>query len=136
VFIDVAPKIKIGDLETGLTLLVPRGFPAIALNSLRFKDLLEDFVLVERHPDKFETKYAALLTESQRKELRDGLQSWRKLLLGDPGPKILDLVGDENAFVQRYYSNALQPIENAGHRFGEDLSDSEKQALIAFIATL
>jgi len=62
--------------------------------------------------------------------------SWRKLLLGDPVPKILDLVGDANAFVQRYYSNALQPIENAGHRFGEDLSDREKQALIAFIATL
>ena len=136
ILIDVAPKIKIGTLETGLTLRVPRGYPAIALNSLRVKDLLQDLVLVERDPGQFEAKYATLLSAQQREELRGGLMSWRKLLLGDPGPKVLDLVGDANAFVQRYYSNALQPIENAGHRFGEDLSDREKQALIAFIATL
>ena len=41
-----------------------------------------------------------------------------------------------NDFVQRYYSNLLEPVENAGHRFGESLSESDKQALIAFLATL
>ncbi len=136
ILIDVAPKIKIGDLETGLILRVPKGYAAIALNSLRVKDLMQDLVLAERAPEKFNEKYARLLTDGQRKELRTALTSWYKLLLGDPGPKILDLVGDQNAFVQRYYSNALEPIENAGHRFGEDLSDRDKQALIAFIATL
>lgn len=42
----------------------------------------------------------------------------------------------DDAFVQRFYSNVLERIENAGHRFGEGLSDREKQALIAFVATL
>ncbi len=41
-----------------------------------------------------------------------------------------------NDFVQRYYSNLLEHRENDGHRFGEALSERDKQALIAFVATL
>jgi hypothetical protein len=49
---------------------------------------------------------------------------------------MLDISQVESDFIQRYYSNVLERIENAGHRFGETLSDREKQALIAFVATL
>ena len=41
-----------------------------------------------------------------------------------------------NDFVQRYYSNLLSLCENDGHRFGEGLTERDKQALIAFVATL
>ena len=41
-----------------------------------------------------------------------------------------------NDFVQRYYSNLLELRENSGHRFGETLNGHDKQALIAFLATL
>ena len=41
-----------------------------------------------------------------------------------------------NEFVQRYYSNVLGHVENAGHEFGAGLSPREKAALIAFVATL
>ena len=41
-----------------------------------------------------------------------------------------------NDFVQRYYSNLLEHQENSGHTFGETLSERDKQALIAFVATL
>jgi hypothetical protein len=136
IVIDVASRLKIGDLETGLWLRVPQGYPAVALNSLRFKDMLQDMVIVARDPQRFEEKYATLLTEAQRVELRDGLMGVRSTIIAEPGPVILDLVGDVGAFVQRYYSNVLERIENAGHRFGEDLTDEEKQALIAFVATL
>jgi len=34
------------------------------------------------------------------------------------------------------YSSCNSEIENDGHRFGEDLSDADKKALIAFLATL
>lgn len=136
IIIDVASKLKIGDIETGLALRVPAGYPAVALNSLRFKDLIQDMVLVARSPERFDEKYATLLNEAQRAELRDGLVDLRGKILAEPGPVILDLVGDVGEFVQRYYSNVLARIENAGHRFGEDLSDREKQALIAFVATL
>ena len=36
----------------------------------------------------------------------------------------------------RDYSSCTADVENAGHRFGEDLSDADKKALIAFLATL
>jgi hypothetical protein len=136
IVVDVASNLKIGDLETGLSLRVPQGYPAVALNSLRFKDLLQDMVLVARDPARFDEKYATLLNEAQRAELRKGLTDLRGKVLAESGPVILDLVGDLGEFVQRYYSNAMGRIENAGHRFGEDLSDREKQALIAFVATL
>ena len=41
-----------------------------------------------------------------------------------------------NDFVQRYYSNVLEHRENDGHRFGEALNGADKEALIAFLATL
>jgi len=34
------------------------------------------------------------------------------------------------------YSSCSTEIENDGHRFGEDLSEADKNALIAFLATL
>ena len=42
----------------------------------------------------------------------------------------------DDSFVQRFYSNVLGRVENAGHRFGEGLSEREKKALIAFVATI
>ena len=47
-----------------------------------------------------------------------------------------DITGPEAAFIQTFYSNVLGRVENAGHPFGTNLSDREKQALIAFLATL
>jgi hypothetical protein len=34
------------------------------------------------------------------------------------------------------YGSNTDMIENAGHRFGEDLSDADKSALTAFLAML
>ncbi|MEA2875981.1 MAG: hypothetical protein QOF14_1177, partial [Hyphomicrobiales bacterium] len=39
-------------------------------------------------------------------------------------------------FIQSFYSNLLGRVENSGHTFGQDLSENEKKALIAFLATL
>jgi hypothetical protein len=39
-------------------------------------------------------------------------------------------------FIEKYYVNSKARIENAGHTFGEDLSDADKKALTAFLATL
>ena len=35
-----------------------------------------------------------------------------------------------------FYSSCTADIENDGHRFGEDLSEADKKALIAFLATM
>ena len=65
VIVDVAPKVKIVDLETGLSLRVPKGFPAVMLNSLRYQDLMQDVVLAARDPAKLDRKYETLLTPAQ-----------------------------------------------------------------------
>src|SRR3546814_11083050 len=98
--------------------------------------MIQDMVLAAREPQRFDEKYATLLTAEQRAELKQGLLDIRGTIITEPGPVILDLVGDVGDFVQRYYSNVLERVENAGHRFGEDLSEREKQALIAFVAPL
>lgn len=132
----MAPELKIGDVTTGLTLKIPKGFPAVALNSLRYKDLMHDMVLLERHGDKLDGKYKGVLTPAQYADLKTGLKELRDRLLREREKAIVDISGDPNTFVQRYYSNVLDRVENKGHRFGEDLSPTDKKALIAFMATL
>ena len=124
--------------DLGLTLTIPAGFPAVDVNSLRYKDMIQDLVLVGRNPAKFETKYATLLTAAQRQELRDGLAAIRAALIETASLSAIELVlGREEAvvgrvqertlqvgndFVQRYYSNVIDHVENAGHEFGAGLS--------------
>jgi Mrp family chromosome partitioning ATPase len=68
--------------------------------------------------------------------LKDGLDRLHAFLIARPGHITLDITQTEREFIQKYYSNVLGRIENSGHRFGEGLSDRDKQALIAFLATL
>src|SRR3546814_12127469 len=89
--IDVASEVKVGDLDIGLGLRVPQGYPAVALNSLRFKDMIQDMVLVDRDTQRFDEKYATLLTEAQRAELKQGLLDLRGTIIAEPGPIVLDL---------------------------------------------
>ncbi len=136
IVVDVAPEVHIGDLETGLSIRVPAGVPAAAMNSLRYKDLIQDVVFNERHPDQLEAKYAALLEPGQFQDLKAGLTEVRNALIKQAGAFRLDVTAVQGDFIQRYYSNVLEHQENAGHTFGADLAEQEKQALIAFLATL
>ena len=136
VVIDVAPRVRIGDLETGLSLRVPEGLPAVALNSLRYKDLMQDLVQSSRDPEKLDAKYQGLLEPDRLAGLKAGLDKMRERLLSREGFMEIDITQAQSEFIQSYYSNVLERVDNAGHRFGESLSDREKQALIAFVATL
>lgn len=136
IIVDVAPEIVIGDLETGLSIKVPKGFPAAMLNSLRYKDLVQDMVLSERDPARLEAKYSSLLSPERFAELKAGLGELKGRLIARAGLFQLDITEVQSDFIQGYYSNVLDLQENAGHTFGSELSDREKQALIAFLATL
>jgi hypothetical protein len=114
---------------------LPKNQPVVRLNSLRFKDLMQDLVLIRRNEDKFEEKYRDRLTADQFDRLSAGLNNMFELVL-DKGQTVIDLAADENGFIQEFYSNVLNPVENSGHMFGTKLSDREKNALIAFLATL
>lgn len=140
IVIDIAPKLQNPELNkllgVEISARVPKGYPALAINSLRFKDLIQDSVLRRTDPGKLDEKYAGLLDKDQLADLKDGLQRLILDAIVKDRPTVLDLAADRDKFVQRFYSNILGRIENSGHRFGETLSDEDKDALIAFVATL
>jgi hypothetical protein len=140
IIIPIAPKLQNPELNkllgVEISLRVPKGYPALAINSLRFKDLIEDAVLYRTNEKKLDEKYAGILDATRLAELKGGLKHFILDAILEDRPTILDLVADRDKFVQGFYSNILDRVENRGHRFGETLSDQDKNALIAFVATL
>ena len=135
--LDVAPKIQLGDIETGLSFTVPKGVHAATMSNLRFKDLLQDIVLLKTGETKaLRDKYKTLLNSEEIEELIDGLGPYLKQFVKNRGLQNSDALTADNSLVQRFYSNNFTRVENSGHRFGEDLSAKDKQALIAFMTTL
>ena len=136
IIVDIAPDFKLGDIEGGLSIVLPKGKPAVLINSLRYKDMLQDLVLSRRDPAKLDAKYKDILTAGQFRELKDGLTQLDADIGLRRGHITIDISEPQRLFFQAYYSNVLGRAENAGHRYGENLSEREKRALIAFLATL
>jgi hypothetical protein len=133
--LDVAPKMEVAGRELGLSVSVPPEVPQAALGTLRYKDLIGDSVLVLTDEDRLRSKYDGLLTDAQLDELVAGLKEVRRQVFEDTGDIVRSL-REQWPFIEKYYVNSKARIENAGHTFGEDLSDDDKKALIAFLATL
>src|SRR5215208_4207367 len=108
------------------------------INSLRFKDLVQDLVLTHRDASKLNEKYAGILTPGRLAQLKAGLDNLRPAFAVSGRQIVIDITQPEerSEFIQSFYSNVLGRVENSGHRFGENLSENEKKALIAFLATL
>jgi hypothetical protein len=81
-------------------------------------------------------KYEGILTPDRLRELQEGLERLHVRLSSNHGRLQIDISQEHSDFIQSFYSNVLARTENAGHEFGKDLSEREKQALIAFLATL
>ena len=133
--LDVAPKMEVAGRELGLSVSVPPEVPQAALGTLRYKDLIGDSVLVLTDEDRLRSKYDGLLTDAQLDELVAGLTVVRRQVFEDTGDIVRSL-REQWPFIEKYYVNSKARIENGGHTFGEDLSDDDKKALIAFLATL
>ena len=133
---DVAPEVKLGDLEIGLRLKAPGDVHAAELNNLRFKDIVQDMVLLKTDEEKLKAKYEGRLRREELRELKDGLREMVGKILKDRERYTENLQEAVIGPIQKFYSNSFARIENAGHRFGEDLTKQEKSDLIAFLATL
>jgi hypothetical protein len=57
------------------------------------------------------------------------------VVLKDP-QQMIHIARDKLPLLSRLYSTCTSTVENAGHRFGEDLPAEDKRALTAFLATL
>lgn len=133
VLIKLFPKLADGGLDRYIegTILFPAGTPSSRIGNFRHKELINDLVLSKVDGAKLKAKYVARYGPEKGAKVAATIQDTTARLLTDPKQLV-----EAGAELREVYSNSLALRENDGHRFGEDLSDKDKNALIAFLATL
>jgi hypothetical protein len=106
---------------------IPAGASAGFINGLQHKELIADLFLAKRDPAK--------LDAAGKKNLIPTLQAIADDVLKQPS-RFVEILREKRDFLSANYQTCTQEIENEGHRFGEDLSEADKKALTAFLATL
>ncbi len=102
--------------------------------SFQHKAFVNDLIVAKLRPDELNAKFAKQLGEVEGKRVAADLHAVTGEIAKDP-EQLVDAVGRYPRLVEAY-SSCTADIENTGHRFGEDLPDADKKALIAFLATL
>jgi hypothetical protein len=118
----------------GFTIEVPKGTPAAALGGFQYKTFVNDLVLARLKPDALDAKLTAQMGAEGAKSMRKALEEVSSQMLKQP-EALIALIHKHPEIVDAYTS-CRADLENRGHRFGTDLPDADKQALIAFLATL
>jgi hypothetical protein len=137
VIIDAGPRLFDDDKrQTGISIEIPAGVPAAFVGSLEHKQLIGDVALAKTDPKALRAKFLARgVSDQEADAIVKGIQGVLTEIIVNP-EKAISIVGDHRDFLMRFYSNTTDLVENKGHRFGEDLSESDKKALTAFLATL
>jgi len=112
-----------------------RGVTAGTLGNFRHKQFIVDLVQAKTSPDTLGASLVKRFGPDQGKKVLTDLQAIGGEILGKPGA-LVDALIKRPYLIKETYSSCTAEIENAGHRFGEDLPDADKNALIAFLATL
>ncbi|MEO8004992.1 MAG: cytochrome c [Betaproteobacteria bacterium] len=118
----------------GFTLTLQAGSNAGALGDFQHKQFVNDLVNVKLRPATLHKSLAERMGEAQATKVVSELQSLSSEVLKDP-TQLVDAIKKRPVLLE-VYSSCLADVENDGHPFGEGLSDKEKKALIAFLATL
>jgi hypothetical protein len=118
----------------GLTIVVPRGASSAALVNFRHKRFIGDLVQLRLKPDALDRELAKRFGEDEGRKVAADLRSAGAALVRQPELLIETL--RKHPKLLEVYSSCTAEVENDGHRFGEDLPDADKKALIAFLATL
>jgi hypothetical protein len=118
----------------GLTVVIPKNTASGSLGNFQHKEFVNDLVLAGLRPEQLQSKLSQRLGEQDAKEMTEQMRALKLALIEDP-TKMLDSVRKYPKIAEAY-SSCLADIENTGHRFGTDLSETDKKALIAFLATL
>ena len=116
-------------LETAV--IFPADTPPARVGNFRFKELVADFVVGKRNRKELQAKYEKKYGAAEAAKVVDAIMQAGTDIIKNAG-KTVEIAGS----LREIYSNSLVLIENQGHRFGEDLSDQDKKALTAFLATL
>jgi cytochrome c1 len=141
IVLDIGPRIFDGKEEkrlAGLTVRVPAGATAGNVGNFLHKAFIDDLVRAKLDPGELEARLAKVLPAAEAKQLTAEMQRIGRAIVADPD-RLVEEVKAARARTPAFwqvYSSCNSEIENDGHRFGEDLSDADKNALIAFLATL
>ena len=118
----------------GFTLVLPAGTSVGGLASFQHKAFVNDIILAKLHPDQLDAKLVKQFGDAEGKKIAAELHAVTAEIVKDP-EKMVDAIRSHPNLVE-VYSSCTARIENEGHRFGQDLPDADKNALIAFLATL
>jgi hypothetical protein len=133
----LGPRILDGKEEEqvqGFSLLLPAGTSVGGVASFQHKAFVNDMILAKREPGAVEAKFVRQFGEVEGKKIATELRSLIGRITTEPD-RIVEAIRSVPGLVA-IYSSCTADVENEGHRFGEDLSDSDKEALIAYLATL
>ena len=83
---------------------------------------------------KLQQQLQAGMDEADAAQLSEELVEVADLIIADPA-SLIDVIQERPDLLDSY-SSCTADVENAGHDFGGELPDADKQALIAFLATL
>ncbi len=134
--IPLIPKLMINPLKPPISiyLTVPAGTDVAGMGGFRHKDFMKEFIRYMKDPSTFpllaNRKYGVnlggMLTRAFA-ETRRSFGGWANGIHVD---------AERFATYLKIYGNCDPKDENSGHTFGSGLSEDEKKALTAFMATL
>jgi hypothetical protein len=138
IVLEIGPRLWDGKEERkilGFTLTVPKGTPAALLGNFQHKPFFVDLVAARARPDDLEARLTKKLGAQKGKVLAAELRQISNEIIDEP-EQLLQAVKKRLPLLLENYSSSTDMIEDRGHRFGEDLPAADKNALIAFLATL
>jgi hypothetical protein len=115
------------------TIVFPAGIPVARIGNFQHKDFVADLVALKKNKDELKARLAARHGSQRGEQVFEELKMRAQDFL-DPDKPVFTV--NKDSILLEAYSNSPTLRENDGHRFGEDLSDKDKQALTAFLATL
>ena len=109
--------------------------PAWVLGNFLYKQFVIDLVLAKSDRARLVAKYSPRFGAAEAERIAGALRGIADDIERSP-TRVLDIARDQLPLLTTLYSASTADIENDGHRFGEDLPDPDKKALLAFLATL
>jgi hypothetical protein len=137
VVIPLGPRTWDGKEEkqiAGFTVVLPAGTSVGGVASFRHKAFANDLLLAKLHPDRLDARLSDELGREAGARLANEVKQLSSEIISDP-ERLLDALRSRPA-VTGYYGSCTDLVENRGHPFGEGLSPADKNAMIAFVATL
>ena len=137
IIIDVGPRLWDGEQEDqviGLQVRIPAGTNAGLLGNFQYKAFIVDLVRAKTDRQQLLQQLQHQMDEAAALQLSDELVEVAGLIIAEPA-SLIDVIR-ERPHLLELYSSCTADVENAGHDFGGELPDADKQALTAFLATL